>query len=247
MIEINLLPAELRQAEGTPLPRLFSILVGVILVTMGGVVAFNYHFVHIKKAEREIKELTAKKNEFEAKANEVRALQAEIDKAQQKVSALRNLTLSRIRWARLLYQFRKTIPDGCVIKSWRLRPTGGAMGGGPTGKRYDIELSGYTTGNSEEECAAMFRLLSRNFKRDLKDFDVVPPAAPGKPPSKYAGFNRFVGLKFGDPDPGQVRFQDALTRPGDLPEHMDEFKMPPKAMEFSVTIPCAMPPLDLGQ
>lgn len=245
MIEINLLPNELRQAEGTPLPRLVTILVGVILVTMGGVVAFNYHFVSIKNTKRLIAGLNQKKTEYEAKAQEVRKLQDEINKATQKVAALRNLELSRIRWARLLYQFRKAIPQGCVISSWQVKAAGGAMAGGDTGKKYTIQLRGYTTGESDDDCTRMFREVSRNFQKYLRDSDVIAAGPAGSPPVKYAGFNKFVGLKFGTPVAGQVSFRAALSRPK-LPEHMDEFQMPTKSMEFNISIPFALPPLETG-
>ncbi len=243
MIEINLLPVEMRGPEGTPLPRLASILVGAILVTSGGVVIAKYKFEKIPEAKRTIAELKKRKKDIQKKVNEVNKLDKQIKAAKQKVAALNSLEFSRIKWVRLLNEFRKAIPEGCVTRTFKITPAGGSrkVGGYTVGKGYKIEVKLYTTGDDKAACLSMYTKVLDNFKKYLKNSNVVPPAPKGKPKAKYAFYNNFLKLRFGNPSIGAVRLSGPLPRPKGLPSKY-RLRMPKNSLDVTVTIPFWLPP-----
>ena len=246
MIEINLLPPEMRKSDGTPLPRLLTIIVGIIVLALGMVFASNYHFVKVKGEEAAIRDLETRKKAAEKITVEVDKITKDIEKFQLKVNALNNLELSRIRYSRLLFQIRQAMIDGSVLSSFKIKNAGGAAIGGPVGSKYEIELKGYTTGANQEECARMFDTLYKNFKKYLMDADLVPVAEEGKPLNKYAGYNNFLKLKFIDRIPGDLKFIENPKTPKGLPKDYRDFVMPKMAAEFLVKLPLVGPPLEQG-
>ena len=73
MIEINLLPEELRQTEGTPLPRLVAILGSVVVACGLGVLVAFYHMVYIPRVNDDIKVTQSEIDGLKKKADEVTA------------------------------------------------------------------------------------------------------------------------------------------------------------------------------
>ena len=200
MIEINLLPVELRQAEGTPLPRLISILSGALVFTLGCVLLANYLLVDIPRTEAFTREKKKEKDILKVTEAEVGKLNEEIAKIKEKVAALRVLYSSRIRWARMLYCFSKAIPEGCVARNFRVSPEGGAPAENQ-GRRYRLDFQGYTTGETYTDCVKKLTDLSLSLEKEFEVGAVQAGAAPGAGglPPVPPGYSEFTMLKFEKP------------------------------------------------
>ncbi|MCW8133636.1 MAG: hypothetical protein KIS92_25045 [Planctomycetota bacterium] len=258
MIEINLLPAELRQSEGTPLPRLASILGGALAATLGVVLVANYYVVDIPRTRQNIKTMEERQKKVEAEKVEVDKLQAEIAKIKLKVAALKNLEHSRVRWARVLNAFSKAIPDGAVVRSLRVDPEP-AAGEGDVGKKMKLTISGMTTGEAYVDCTRKLTETWNSLKREFEvpeakapGSEAVPAVAPATPPAEGAsdlpaGFSKKLGLKFQEPVivafapivPPKMNFK--------TDEESKKFRQPPSGLDFTITISFYMPPPIQGQ
>jgi Tfp pilus assembly protein PilN len=192
MIEINLLPQEMRQPEGTPLPRLLTIIGGVVLAVVGGLFGAQYYVVKIPQLRIQISDHERVKAQKGNVRERVAALQRDLSKIQEKVNSMQTLEDSRIRWARVLDRIRKAVPEDCVLRRFTYRPEGAPVAAGvPTGKRYTISLQGATAGETTQQCTE--KLLK--FKSQLMQYlDVpttpetpVPVAAPAPPPEVPPG------------------------------------------------------------
>lgn len=105
MISINLLPAEYRKPESTPIARFIAIVIGAIVVTSGLVA---YGFVHYSslKGIREVREATeADFVNKKAQADVSQALQAEIVAYETRRKAIQQVAKARILHSRKLDEF----------------------------------------------------------------------------------------------------------------------------------------------
>ncbi|MGH7162795.1 MAG: PilN domain-containing protein [Planctomycetota bacterium] len=102
MIQINLLPAEYRKTESTPVARFVAIMAGAVLLTTGLV---TYGFVHYSKlrAAREVREATeAEFRNKKAQADVSLSLQQEIQAFEARRKTIQDVASLRILWSRKL-------------------------------------------------------------------------------------------------------------------------------------------------
>ncbi|NJN14212.1 MAG: hypothetical protein HC813_00670 [Planctomycetes bacterium] len=105
MIQINLLPAEYRKAEATPIGRFIAIVAGAVLVT-GGLVAYGFVHYSTLKGVREVREATeAEYQNKKAQADVSLALQAEISAYEGRRKAIQQVAKDRILHSRKLDEF----------------------------------------------------------------------------------------------------------------------------------------------
>lgn len=253
MIEINLLPVELRQAEGTPMPRLATILGGSLLLALGVVFVAQYMFVEIPRTKENIRNAAENKKKKELEREEIKKIEAETAKIMLKVNALYNLERSRVRWARVLDSFSKCIPEATVARSFRVEPEAG--GGNPEyGKRFKLTIQGMTTGEAYADCTRKLTETYNNFKKVFevdKQADAEPApgptpvaqgdaAAPGpKLPAKYS---KKLGLKFEEPTIVSARPSAPPAMKFPKPEDAAKFRMPPAGLDYVITISFYLPP-----
>ncbi len=102
MIEINLLPPEHRPVERTPLPRLMTILSGVLLTMFGLVLWAWLTFVMIPDASNTLSESKNKEAARKLRADDVHKLEEKLEKFSKREAALGRLFKERIRWTRVL-------------------------------------------------------------------------------------------------------------------------------------------------
>jgi len=254
MIEINLLPQEMRQPEGTPLPRLLTIIGGVVLAVVGGLFGAQYYVVKIPQ----LRIMIADKERVKAQKGNVRErvakLQGELTKIQEKVNSMQTLEDSRIRWARVLDRIRKAVPEDCVLRRFSYRPEGApAVAGVPTGKRYTISLQGATAGETTQQCTEKLLKLKSQLMQQLDvpitpetPLPVVAPApGPAAPPAAGAapapgqlppGFSKWLGLKFEEPViESKSPLSTGVGRPADA-KLVGKLVAPAKGLDFSMTI-----------
>jgi hypothetical protein len=105
VIQINLLPAEYRKSESTPIARFIAIVVGAILVT-GGLVAYGFVHYSTLKGARELREATeADYVNKKAQSDVSLALQAEIDAYETRRRAIQQVAKGRILHSKKLDEF----------------------------------------------------------------------------------------------------------------------------------------------
>lgn len=126
MISINLLPAEYRKSEATPIARFLAIVIGAVVVTTGLVV---YGWIHYSKLRgvRDVRETTeAEFANKKAQSDVSQSLQAEINAYEARRKAIQQVAKNRIIHSRKLDEFL-----GVLYNS-----------GDPT--TYNVWLTGFT-------------------------------------------------------------------------------------------------------
>ncbi|MCZ7647085.1 MAG: hypothetical protein M5U26_17820 [Planctomycetota bacterium] len=253
MIEINLLPPEMRQSEGTPLPRLMSIIVGVVLAVIGGVFAANYYLVEIPRTTQAIDQLKRDQATLQETVNKVQKVQGEIATVQNKVAGLENLKNSRVLWARLLDRFSRAIPDQVTIKFLNFSPDAApAFATTPEGARMRMNFDGFTAGETDQDCANKHRELYNSLKKIFEVPEEAPqPTEPPPPPPPSPeglvldrplppGYTKFLKLKFREPI--ATRF-NPIPMPG-LAVAVENVRVPPRGLDFGFTMGFSLlPPL----
>jgi Tfp pilus assembly protein PilN len=105
VISINLLPAEYRKSEATPIARFLAIVIGAVVVTTGLVV---YGWVHYSKLRgvRDVRQETeAEYANKKARADVSQSLQAEINAYEARRKAIQQVAKARILHSRKLDEF----------------------------------------------------------------------------------------------------------------------------------------------
>ena len=197
MIEINLLPDELRKTEGSPPARLLSILLSVVAACCLGVFIGNYRMNKIPQTESNIKMVERDNEDLTKKRKKVEEEQSALNNLEQKVKALDNLGKTRILYGRLLTNLWKAIPDNCWLRDFQV--TADNMGANPTGgKRYTMSFSGRTTGAKDSDRQKTLHDLIAGLKR-VFEVSEDTRALPGEPLSSDKGFNKFNNARFSTP------------------------------------------------
>ena len=93
MIEVNLLPVELRPTERTPYPRFFLILLTVMALAVEGFVIIGLH-VKISNLNKEIAAVNGEIKQMQVEAKQVDRLKDQYKELNSRVSAVRLTTLS---------------------------------------------------------------------------------------------------------------------------------------------------------
>src|SRR6201999_1051126 len=88
----------------------------------------------------------------------------QITTLETKVKTLDNLIQSRVRFARVLDTLANSMPkEGVWFRTFSIQPLAGGGGGlGASGKKYQINLQGYTQAPSEQDRRALLTELINN-------------------------------------------------------------------------------------
>jgi hypothetical protein len=157
MIEINLLPPEHRPVERTPLPRLLTILVGVLLAMFGLVVWAWFTFILIPDAVTQRKDRVAKEASLKREADRVLELDRKMKVFEEREKTLRKLYKGRIRWTRVLERIAQARKTGgeVVLTSIKLKSGTVKKPGAKRGVKVKIlDVRGYVPSYSEDAVAA---------------------------------------------------------------------------------------------
>lgn len=109
MIDINLLPEEHREVEGTPKPRLAVTYVGLAAVLVLGALLAYYYLQHIAALQKK-EDLQTQKADLEVKAKEFNDLQRQISRLSKRRDVVAKLWQNRIIWSRKLDELIDLIP-----------------------------------------------------------------------------------------------------------------------------------------
>lgn len=237
MIEINLLPVELRQVEGTPPARLGAILGGIAVAGVLVALVIKFYLVDIPAINLEIKNRDSEIANLQERKKAVEGVIAQIETLQKKVKTLDNLIQSRVRFARLLDTLTNSMPkEGVWFRTFSIQPIAGGGGGlGAGGKKYQINLQGYTTAPSELDRRALLTELINNMEDRFRVQDVDPKT----------GISNFLGVKFDRPR--LIGFTEISGVP-DLPTDTDpkivralKPRMSKVGLDFSMTLSFELP------
>jgi len=233
MIEINLLPEELRQTEGTPPARLAAIIVGVVVACGIGVMIGKRYLVDIPVMQSEIKNRESEITNLKKKEQDVKNTIAQIETLKAKVATLDNLIQSRIRYSRLLDRLCDAVPDGVWFKSFNVLPDNAPPPPGtlPGGKRYMISLTGYTTGKDALEQNARLTTLMNNLDNWFRVVDVDPKT----------GINRRLGARFKQPHLIGANWGPVPQPVEKDPKVLKALDAPKDGLDFSMTLGFELP------
>jgi Tfp pilus assembly protein PilN len=150
VISINLLPAEYRKSEATPIARFLAIVIGAVVVTTGLVV---YGWVHYSKLRgvRDVRETTeAEFANKKAQSDVSQSLQAEINAYEARRKAIQQVAKARILHSRKLDGFLSVLYNSgdpttynIWLKSFSVKPPSAGRKRGP-GNGGSISFSGFS-------------------------------------------------------------------------------------------------------
>ena len=237
MIEINLLPEELRKTEGTPPARVLAIFLSVAVACSIGALIGSYYLVKIPNKQQEINTAKADIDSLTKRKTEVEKTRTEITNLREKVKALNNLIQSSVRYGRVLHRLCNAIPDGVWFRTFTVSPDPTPALTPTSGKRYQIALTGYTTGSEPLEMNRKLTELMRNL---MREFDVpssdTPPVLPVGP--DY-GWCKFINAKFATPKLIGAT-QAELGTPIDI-DPKARITAPKQGLDFQLTLSFELP------
>jgi Tfp pilus assembly protein PilN len=235
MIEINLLPEELRKTEGTPPARLLSIILSIVVMGGLGAMISSYYLVKIPSIRNEIQSADVEIKNLTEKQKEVEVTRTDITNLKQKVAALDNLNQSRIRYGRLLNQLCNSMPDGVWFRTFTVGADSQPVTPGG-GKRYQISLTGYTTAGTPLEMDKKLTELMNNLKRE---FSIAPEQRPENAGPDF-GWSKFINARFDAPNLLGKALVDVMPTPT-LDPKQRTVEIPKTGLDFQMTFSFEMP------
>ena len=161
MIEVNLLPAELRRVERTPLPRLLTILVGTILAMTTAAFAVVVNMRKVPDLRQTDSALVVEINGLKRQEKEYQQLVGCIEEFKDRKSAIAEIWRKRVEWAEKLSQLCDLTPRNVGLKEIKLQETRGVRA--TTGKETPggtLVLDSISAG-AEHSRLAWFRRILR--------------------------------------------------------------------------------------
>lgn len=198
MISINLLPAEYRKSEATPIARFLAIVIGAVVVTTGLVV---YGWIHYSKLRgvRDVRETTeAEFANKKAQSDVSQSLQAEINAYEARRKAIQQVAKARILHSRKLDEFLSVLYNSgdpttynVWLKSFAVKPPS-AGGKRRAGNGGSMSFSGFSESREFSRVTNLrdaikddvfykdFQAISRPVFKFVKWDDELEPKEAGK-------------------------------------------------------------------
>lgn len=164
MIEINLLPPEMRKVDRTSMKRLVTMVTAIVLLSSSviGVTVFIKGYYGEKSTnavlDKEVKRL-------EPLAREYDVLSAELKGIETRIATIDEIRTTRLRWGKKLDQLYAILPEYVWFDKIELKQTKAvsAAGGGMNSK---VVLDCYLAGADEKRYAEFRRILSGDLVAD---------------------------------------------------------------------------------
>jgi len=197
MIEINVLPAELRPSEPTPWPKMLALLCVGLLLLGEGLVYVWYHFNCNPTLRDEQQRLEDDRKAKEALAKRADDLHAEIDDYKLRARTIVQIRQARTLWAKKLDQIIDVVPDYVWL-------TGITVTEGMAGRKAKgsvITLSCYSLGSDEKRLSAFLRTIKTHpVGREIANisdpsYTLTEVAGEGKNKVDALKFNLVIELK----------------------------------------------------
>jgi Tfp pilus assembly protein PilN len=236
MIEINLLPEELRKSDGTPPARLLVIFLSVGLLCATGFMVVQYHFVSIPGKLDEKRNLETDIAQLKIQEALVQAKKSSIQTLDTKIKALTDLSNSRVRYGKMMDLIWDAVPEGVWFRSFKVvADTSGATVGAPGAKAYSIELLGYATGDKDSDRTNKLVELVSGLRQKLEIKD--KPRTGDTVPAKYGVCSQLDNVSFVHIEVPDSKLVDTLPEPTEIDAKAKETLKPPKqALDFTMSI-----------
>jgi Tfp pilus assembly protein PilN len=226
MMEINLLPPEHRPVERTPLPRLMTILLGVLLSTAGVVAWAWLSLVIVPKAARDCEAQKQAMIKAKGEADEVQKIESELNAFKARENVLRGLFNERVCWARLLDRLAEARAkmkedEEVVLTNVEFKKTaalGLAVPGRPAETRQ-LYLKGFVASRQKDAPAGGLRKIYLGFIEVLTNDKAFA--------SEFEGDPRFLGDRLVDD------LRNVTVAGGRDPRNLGE--LPKAVLEFEVS------------
>lgn len=143
MIQINLLPEELRQLEKTPLGRLIIVMAGVALATTALFIFLVLQFKTLPEALRKKSDTTSEIRQKEELVLEYDKLETEINFFKLRITTVQQIKRERFIWSKKLFELHRVIesaPDIALNNISIEQGRGSRMG--PS--KMEIIMEGYS-------------------------------------------------------------------------------------------------------
>lgn len=199
MISINLLPAEYRKSEATPIARFLAIVIGAVVVTTGLVV---YGWIHYSKLRgvRDVRETTeAEFANKKAQSDVSQSLQAEIIAYEARRKAIQQVAKARILHSRKLdellsvfYNSGDPTTYNIWLKTFAVKPPSAARRGKGPENGGSMSFSGFSESREFSRVTNLrdaikddvfykdFQAISRPVFKFVKWDDELEPKEAGK-------------------------------------------------------------------
>jgi hypothetical protein len=159
MIEINLLPPEMRKVDRTSLKRLVCMVTAIVLLSASviGLVTFTQRY---RNATRENARLTTEVARLEPVAREYDVLSDELKGIETRIQTIDEIRSTRLRWGQKLDQLYAILPEFVWFDKLELK---NARAAGANAKPPKLVLECYVAGADEKRYAEFRRVLTGEF------------------------------------------------------------------------------------
>ncbi len=161
MIQINLLPPEMRKVDRTSLKRLLSMVAAVALVSgsiIGVAVYLKGYYSEVSKNQF----LNGEVTRLEPQAKEYDVLNAELGSIQTRIATIDEIRSTRLRWGQKLDQLYAILPDYVWFDKVTLKQVRGTA----AASKSTLVLDCYLAGADEKRYAEFRRVLTGDVVAD---------------------------------------------------------------------------------
>ncbi len=109
MLQINLLPENLRKAEATPLPRFITIVLGIVIILTLGFLIVHLKFFLIPDKEAQVAKLSQDLEVARAEAAKLGVIEERIRRKQEYIGTIESLFRERVVWAKILWDLKAIV------------------------------------------------------------------------------------------------------------------------------------------
>lgn len=236
MIEINLLPEDIRTTEGTP-PKRFALYIGfLMLVLLLGFYIVQIRQVQIPNMAQKINLDKVEIEKLKKMRDDIDKITAEIDILNKKIQDLDELNFSRVRFARLFDRLANAVPEGVWFRSFTFAPDASISPryNTPAGRRYAITMAGNAVGATPIDRDRKVTELISNIE---KQFNIPPASAPVPTPlPEDYGFCKFIGARFETPIPSGITTSPLNVLQNIDPKAIQQLNPPKEGSDFTITM-----------
>jgi Tfp pilus assembly protein PilN len=159
-IEVNLLPAELRRVERTPLPRFLTIIIGTVLTMTTAAFAVIVNLRKVPDLRQSENALVVQIGALQKQEKEYEQLVSAIEEFTDRKSAIAEIWRKRVEWAEKLSQLCDLTPRHVGLKEIKLEETRGARSGkGAEEPGGSLVLDSISAGSDHSRLAWFRRVL----------------------------------------------------------------------------------------
>ncbi|NOZ23613.1 MAG: hypothetical protein GXP25_21260 [Planctomycetes bacterium] len=175
MIQINLLPKELRRSEPTPWPKLLALLASLIVILSVGLIMIYYRFNVLPTVLLERDSTKEEMQGLQERAKEADELEKEIKDFEMREKTILEIRRDRWLWAKKLDQIVDIVPAYIQLESLSVKETQGRRRNQDMGPTIEMDC---LSKSADERNIAKFRrrIINSPLWEDINDMPEWPYA-----------------------------------------------------------------------